>query len=629
MADNPFRNDEDQSFGKLEDYVVNATSSPQTPAQPTQYAQPATLQPSVTPNQPAAQPQVAPRPVPQPTQPVVQQFGQPQQPQPAQRRQTTTTPTTASTRYNQTIQQNAPQAQAVSSGLAQAIQNPVDQARQKLAAAQKEFNDKVAASGLTRNQDATSALINKAANLKTGQTLTPEEFAQLQSITDTKSKFGEGVRDTDFIALQNYVDAMGQAQKAQEYAGLTGDDASRQQLLNTLVNNAQYGQGQSLLDSLLAGGVQPAAQQLGDIRKNLITEDQLGKALTNAQTGAAGTRAAEQDEINAAYQDIQNMLDNKEQGTGVLSDLEQGIKNRVAAKNKDVKATNDLIDKALINSGPNFGDSKLEKQLIAKLKLSPADVKLIQQAGPDLRSTIVNKLKDVNEQTVTTGDELARLNQLYKIGGLVNRQGDHIAAQEGEDLGSLYNQKAKIDSAQAKKAANENKAAADQRASELKKDAIETLNVPGYMGNKNPSNAKTSALDAYDRMFGGRVVPGDTVDADRVIKTFQSQIDAINKNYTDKGLPAPVSVKPSQKQIMEQANKVLAHSHGWTIPGLMQYPPKGYSGPTIDPIKKYKTAEEFQKADPKNFKLVQDHAIRMATLANIANQFGFNKDLRK
>lgn len=645
MPDNPFRRDEDQAFGKLEQYV----SAPVTPAastqQPTQLAQPSPLQTTSTPQQPI-QAQAAPKPVSQPVQPAPKQFGQPQQPQPVQPRQTTMTPTTASTRYSQMIQQNAPQAQAVSSGIAQAVQNPAIQAQRSLDAAQKQFSDMVQTSGLTRNQDRTAELINKASRLSVGQQLTPEEMAELQNIATTKEQFGEGVRDTDFVALQNYVDALGQAQKAKEYAGLTGDDISRQQLLQSLAGDQSYTGGQSLFDSLLAGGTQPAAEQLGALRQNLVTDDSLGKALTSAQETATGARELEQSEIESSYKDIQDMLD--AQGTGKLAGLEQQIRDRVASENARVKDLNNRIDRSIAGSGKVLGDTDKEKADIAKLGLTPAQVTQINQAAPDLRSKIVQRLKEVNEQTATSKNEQARLNELYKIGNLVNRQGDKINAQEGSDLGSLLNQKANYNTGVATAAQKETVKAAEQRSNELKKEALESMKVPGYRGSKTPQNARASANDTFQRMLTGATQAKDLAEADKVIKSFKSQAEKINKEYTSKNLPAPINLKISNADIMKQANNMIKSGSGQIvgmygklpvavevrdpITGLVQIDKK-----TGRPITKmvpgphsgtlYKTAEEFAKADPKNFKIVQQHAQKLAEIASIAKAFGFADDI--
>lgn len=562
MIKNPFRSEDDQAFPKLTNYAMGQSTPAQN--QPTQqssqYAQASTLtkpaqQQSSQPQQPA--PQVAPQPAPVvPPAPQAQQFGQPQQPQPVQPRQTTMTQNTAAQRYNQMIQQNVPQAQAVSSGLAQVIEDPVTQAKRKMDAAQTEFRQRVAESGLTRDVGRTSELINKAAALKAGETLTPQEFAELENISKTKGKFGEGIRDTDFVALQNYVQALGEAEKAKQMAGLTETAGERQELLSKLVGDQAYSEGQSLYDALLAGGVQPAAQQLGDIRQRLITENVLGKQATEQQQRAAAARQLEQEEIESAYKDIQDMLDAG--GTGKLAAQEKAIRDRVIAENKRVQDLNKEIDTVLKDRGAVFGDTDPEKALISKLGLTTKQVSKINKGGSAAQD-IITRLKEVNEQGVTSADELAKLNALYKIGGLVNRQGDKIVAQEGEDLGALANQKAVLDKAALERATGET----DQLVKSLQDanyNELTTRKVKGYGSSDGKLNKNANLMDAtseiHRKMSGGAFRPHENKEADKVIKELLKLQNESAKKQAELGRPITYQETPDDKLIEKYFLKI-------------------------------------------------------------------------
>lgn len=620
---NPFRRDEDQPFANLQRYALGANADQQKPAQPAQtqqpaqYAQAATLaqpqtqqtqspQPAPQPAAPAPQPQVPPPVV--PPAPQAQQFGQPQQPQPAQPRQTTMTPTTAAQRYNQMLQQNVPQAQAVSSGLAQVIENPTVEAQRGFDAAQKEFQDKVRESGLTRNIGRTSDLINKAANLKAGETLTPEEFAELQKISSTKNTFGEGVRDTDFVALQNYVNALGQADQAKQMAALAGDQTGRQELLSKLVDNQQqYGAGQSLFDSLLAGGVRPAAEQLSSIKDQLVTQDVLGKAGSAAQTRAADVRNLEQEEINKSYQDIVDFLDSKE--TGKLAAQEQAIRDRVVAENKRVQELNAKIDSVLKNKGSKFGDNQAEQDLIAELGLNPTIVEQIEMAGPNARADIINRLKELNEQTATSKDELARLNQMYKIGELVNRQGNKIQAQEGADLGSLIDQKAGVNRSALDAAVSENTRAADARKAEIQQSVLQSPIQDYRFG--NGTTTKNAAIDIYDRLRTGSFRPDiDNPEADKVVKNLKSAVNETVEAYKAAGLPFTPPQEPSTADVLSTFKDMWDNSPIAKIPVTNK---PMYNG----------NIDELKAKNPELYNQMYESALRMAQIKKLSEYMGF------
>lgn len=603
---------------------ASSQNQPSQTQQPVQYAQAATLaqptaQKQTSTQQPVQvpQPSVQPQPITPvvatvPVQPQAQQFGQPQQPQPAQPRQTTMTQNTAAQRYNQMLQQNAPQAQAVSSGLAQVIEDPVTQAKKKLDAAQAEFRQKVAESGLTRDAGRTSDIINKAAALQAGQTLTPEEFAELENISKTKETFGEGVRDSDFVSLQNYVQALGEADKAKQLAGLTETTSDRQELLSQLVGDRAYGEGQSLFDSLLAGGVQPASQQLGDIREQLITQDILGKQATEEEQRATGARSLEEEEIASAYKDIQDMLDGE--GTGKLASQEKAIRDRVQAENLRVKELNNEIDSVLKNKGSIFGDSTAERNLIKKLGLTDSDVQKIQSAGPNVTSDIINKLKEASEQTMTSKDELARLNELYKIGDLTNRQGEQITAQEGDDLGSLINQKADINKDRLQAMIRENTQNANTRKNEINQSALESP-IQTYKYGKGIST-KNAAIDIYDRMRSGSFKPeADNAEADKVIKNLQNAVNKTQNYYKSQGLKVQPLPSPSSSDIQDAFNAI------WENSGVAKYP--------INNTKLYNGNINTLKAqNPKLYNSIYSSAARMATIKKLAEYNNFFNEFR-
>ena len=511
MADNIKKNEEE--FSQLQQFAMEEPAP--TPQQPAQMAEASTLQEQ--PDQPTATQAAAPiaqQPTPQQliAQRAAQQaeqrtaqpqmFGQPQQPQPAQPRQTLMTPTTAGQRYRQILQQNVPQAQAVASGLAQVISTPEAEAQKRLADAQQEFQKRITEAGLDRDEKATKEIFGRIAQLQAGQEISPEDLAKLQRIADTREDFGtgEGIRTEDFLSLENYLQAVSQAQEAQEMARLAGDTGTRQTLLRQLVRRPEYTSGQALLDSLLAGGTAPAAQTIQDVRSRLLEQDVLGKAEEQTLKDIEKARATEQKEIDSAYEDIQKFLDGD---TGALSDLESIIRDRVVSEEKRAKELNEDIDillqpKVAGKTNAIIGDTDEERQLIEKLGLTPEQVQGINAVEPKSRTSLIERLKeDVTEQTVTSAEELAKLNALYKIADITGRKAPRLAVAEGEDLGTLAEQKAKV----SKEAIESGRKQTDVLIKSAKDAVKDTLSsgIENYEYGKNMS-ISSATKDLYNKM---------------------------------------------------------------------------------------------------------------------------------
>ena len=535
MADNIKENEEE--FSQLQQFAMDEPAP--TPEEPAQLAQAPTLQEQ--PKEPAATQAAAPtiQPVTQqaaaPITPITQQqqaaapaaqqptpqqliaqraaqqaaqrvaqpqmFGQPQQPQPAQPRQTLMTPTTAGQRYRQMLQQNVPQAQAVASGLAQTISTPEAEAQRRLAAAQQEFQQRIAETGLERTPEKTREIIERAAGLGAGQELSPEEFAELERIAATRQGFGEGTRVEDFLSLENYLQAVSQAQEAQEMARMAGTTGARQTLLQQLVRRPEYTSGQALFDALLAGGTAPAAQTIEDVRSRILEQDVLGKAEERTLADIEAARTAEQEEVEAAYQDIQKFLD--EGDAGALSGLESSIRQRAESETERAKELNADIGKLLqpkVAGKVNtiIGDTDKEREIIEKLGLTPEQVEGINSISPENRTNLIERLKEnITEQTVTSPEELARLNALYKISGLTGRESPRLAVAEGEDLGTLAQQRVKVGK-EALEAGRKQTETAIQSAKDVIKDTLSS-SIKNYEYGKNMS-ISSAAKDFYNKM---------------------------------------------------------------------------------------------------------------------------------
>lgn len=536
-------NNTQNPFGKLTNYVLNPQQEddkqPQA-QQPTQYAQAATLQQPAQPRQ----------------QPAPQMFGQPQQPQPAQPRQTTMTPMTAGQRYGQMLQQNVPQAQAVASGLAQQVTAPAAAAQRGFEEAQREFAKKVAERRFTTPVARTQQLVSKAA---TGEELTPEEFAELQQVSTAREGFEEGTRPEDFAALQSYVTALGEAQKAKQYAGLAGTAAGRQQLLRQTARTPGYTSGQAMLDALLAGGVAPAAEQLQQVTQKYGAADELGLAQQRMAEEAKRTKEAGKEEVESSYKRLQDLLDAED--TGALAKLEKSIQDRVAQANKNVEDTNKLIDDVVPNIGTYFGDTDAEKRLMTLLGIDatkPEGQKLIRDiefAPKDIN--LISKLKEVNPQTVTTENELKALKQLYKIGDIVKRGKPELAVEEGEDLGTLGEQKIglskeKLES-DVKQAVSTLQSSVDTEKQNIRTQSVNDKDIERIYGATSLGSALENAnkdllkhatwqpLSYTDRdnrvlghRLGHRVYGSDKESAiKKLLSIAEGQINKLNKMYKD------------------------------------------------------------------------------------------------
>ena len=509
-------------------------------------------------------------------------FGQPQQPQPAQPRQTLMTPMTAGQRYRQMLQQNVPQAQAVASGLAQIISTPEEEAQRKLAAAQQEFQQRITDSGLKRDEEATKKIFERVAQLQAGQEISPEDFAELQRIIQTRETFGEGTRPEDFLSLENYLQAVSQAQQAQEMARLTGETGTRQTLLQQLVRRPEYTSGQALFDALLAGGTAPAAQTIQDVRSRLLEQDVLGKAEQQTFADLQAARTAQQEEIDSAYEDIQKFLDGDE---GALSGLESSIRDRVKAETTRAKELNADIDKLLqpeVDGKPNtvIGDTKEEQEIIKRLGLLDEQVQGLNSVSPGLRTNLIERLKEnITEQTVTSPEELARLNALYKIAGITGREAPRLAVAEGEDLGTLAKQRINIDREEGKRQTEQTEKLVTAARNEIGEIARSSERVEDYKYGKNMSlnsavkdiyarivspkyNASISRtnLGAFDAVQKGNAKP--------VIKSLEK----LNKEYAEKlkslnRIEAEsLRTTPSDQEVMEQLKTIAKNQYRYGQP---------------------------------------------------------------
>lgn len=523
-------------FGKLTNYVLNPQQEddkqPQV-QQPTQYAQAATLQ------QP--QPQtIQPR-----QQPAPQMFGQPQQPQPAQPRQTTMTPVTAGQRYTQMLQQNVPQAQAVASGLAQQVTAPAAAAQRGFEEAQKEFAKRVAEKKLTTPVARTQELVSKAAR---GEELTPEELAELQKVSTAREGFEEGTRPEDFAAFQSYVTALGEAQKAKQYAGLVGTAGGRQQLLQQATKAPGYTSGQAMLDALLAGGVAPAAEQLQQITQRYGAADELGLAQQRMAEEALRTKEAGKEEVESSYRRLQDLLD--AEGTGELAKLEKAIQDRVTQANINVKETNKLIDDVVPNIGTVFGDTDDEKKLMTLLGIDPTTkegeqlIRNIEFAPKDIN--LISKLKEVNPQTAASEKERKALRELYKIGDIVRRGKPELAIEEREDLGTLADQKIGLDKEKLASSAETKKATVlsdvDTAKQNITSSASNYKLAPGLsfgaaLDDANErliKRAKQGTL--YPSKFSMTEYMGETAkEVNKLLSRAEAEIQNLNQQYAQTG----------------------------------------------------------------------------------------------
>ena len=601
-------------FGKLTNYVLNPQQEEQKQPvqQPAQYAQAATLQ---QPAQPQTQQPIQPR-----QQPAPQMFGQPQQPQPAQPRQTTMTPVTAGQRYTQMLQQNVPQAQAVASGLAQQVTAPAAAAQRGFEEAQKQFAKTVAEKGLTRSTQRTQELVNKAAS---GQELTPEELGELQKISTTRESFGEGTRPEDFMQLQEYVTALGEAQKARQYAGLTGTGAGRQQLLQQAARTPAYTSGQALMDALLAGGTAPAAQQLQQVQQRFgPTQDELAAAQQRMAEEAQRVKGEESTEIESAYKDIQDLLD--AEGTGALANLEKTIQDRVAAENKKVEETNKFIDTVVPNIGLVLGDTKEEKKLMADLGIKAGSNLARYIEGSPKDTSLVEKLKEVNPQAVTSKEELKKLQQLYKIANLVKREKPELIVQEDEDLGNLADQKIKLaEDEKTLKSKYETRQKDIRNAADDLRNAYSVETIKDYKFGP-AMTAAGAAKDIYNRLVTGKISNDDPIEAQKVIDKANKMVDEINKMYREKGYKVRIgdssnyytpqlSTNPSSYEIDKEAAKMAKNAYGWMFRNF-----------TPEQI-----LERMKKVAPDNYKRIMEHAAKAATVRKAASYLNANmKELK-
>ena len=661
MADN-IKKDEEE-FSQLQQFAMEEPAP--TPQQPTQMAEASTLQEQS--DQPTATQAAAPT-----TQPLIQQqaaapitpitqqqaaapiaqqptpqqliaqraaqqaaqrtaqpqmFGQPQQPQPAQPRQTLMTPTTAGQRYRQILQQNVPQAQAVASGLAQVISTPEAEAQKRLADAQQEFQKRIAEAGLDRDEKTTKEIFGRIAQLQAGQEISPEDLAKLEAIAKTKEDFGtgEGIRTEDFLSLENYLQAVSQAQEAQEMARLAGDTGTRQTLLRQLVRRPEYTSGQALLDSLLAGGTAPAAQTIQDVRSRLLEQDVLGKAEEKTLKDIEAARTAEQKEIDEAYEDIQKFLD--EGDTGALSGLESDIRDRVVSETARAKELNADIDRLLqpkvfgrINTV--IGDTDEERQLIEKLGLSYGDVIRLNGVAPEYRTALIQKLKeDVAAQTVTSAEELAKLNALYKIADITGREAPRLAVAEGEDLGTLAEQKAQIDYKELRKG-REQTNTLQTAARENVKEQLRTTDI-NYdskpYGHAKTRKATKNTMTAVNDLTSGlkeitekglRAKPIDVGELDGVIKELERQNENLAKSFSKLGREGNArnlrTAKPNDLEVSIQVRN-LADNYFTKNAGILRSR-KGFSA-GVTPLGKVASIAKISPTEFKNVKDI-DNAIK-------------------
>lgn len=514
---------------KQEEAAKQLAATQAQPAAPTTAPAP-TPAPIQAPAQPAA-------PTPAPQKPVIQNLGQPAQQlqQPASpTRQRTPTPVTSYQRLQDYLRSGQTQAQGLGGRVQQTIATQAAAGSQALGQASQNFSQQVEAAGLTRDADRTATLISKAANLKQGEKLTPEELAELQKIASTQQGF-EGLAPADLTAIADYAAALDNLGQAKVKAGLTASEAGRESLLGSIYSDqAPYTSGQSLLDQLLLGSSQQPATQMAGLRDKLVGQDVYGKAITAAEQAAQDKRAAEAEEISKAVGDVTTGV-GMEEGAGALGGIEKTIKDRIAAENKRVSDTNALIDQAQKDGNfANFGWSPAQQQLIKLLGLTDIQVNDLKQTG-GIRDDMFIKLKEMNIQTGTSADELAKLNALYQIADMYGRTTPEEKATEGADLGSLLDQKAGLDVDKVEAAKKEAKDRVEGQRSSIATN-LSAIPVPDYRFNKG-ADIVTASRDIIERMTDGHFVEDDNNEADKIIKLYQGQLDNLNNYAKSIGVP--------------------------------------------------------------------------------------------
>ena len=549
MALDPAQQDDDEQKKQQEEAAKQLQQPVAAQPTPTPVAKPAQTIAATPKPQPIAQPVATPQPV--------QQFGTPAQQlqQPAASTRTRTpTPISSYQRLQDYLRSGQTQAQGLGGAVQQNITNQATAGRQALGTAAQSFNKQVEAAGLTRNADRTSQLIAKAAGLNKGEKLSDEELAEIKKIASTQQGFA-GLAPADLTAISQYATALGAAEGATEKAALTGSESGRQALLSDIYGaNKPYTSGQSLLDQALVGSSQAPATQLAATRKSLVTENQLNNEVTAAEQAAATTRSAKSKEVNDAVTDVTSAL-GMEHGQGALGGLEQMILDRTKNEQQRVTDTNALIDQATKDGGfNNFGWSDAQQKLITQLGMTQEDINNVKTTG-GLKEDLFNKLKDVSAQTVTSQDDYAKLNALYKIADMYNRTAEQLPVSEQDDLGALISQKSGLDMNKVKAAQAEVNNLVQLKQNEIAGN-LSTVKVPDYRFGRD-MDVPAASRDIVARMTDGDFQVSDNSEADKILAEYDKQLGTLNQFKQSYGLPAMSTSDLSDAAVLPIMEKMI------------------------------------------------------------------------
>lgn len=618
-------------FQALQNYV-------QAPAQPAPQAQP---QPAPNVNVQIARPQPVNAPAQQPVQPrtAPQQFGpQAQQlQQPVQSPRQRTVAPTAYSRLQDYLQSSQSQAGQLGNVLQGNVMDQATAGRQALGQAAQSFSQKVEAAGLTRNADATSQLITKAANLKAGESLTPEELKQLTDISATQKGF-QGLAPADLNAIAEHANAQASFDEAKTRAGLTASNSGTQSLLGDVYGqNNQYTTGQSMLDSILTGSSKVPATQLAGLRDQLVTQDVLGKEDQAAKDAATAKKASEWDEITQAANDVTSGI-GMQQGQGALGTLEQTIRDRITTQNQRTDDINKLIDQVYQEGNiGHFGSTSAQQKLIAALGLSQNDINQIKRTG-GVSTDIFQKLKQLNEETGTSKDDYAKLQALYNIADAFGRTSNKIGATGDADMGTLIDQKGGIDQQKVYAAQNQNAQQMNADKAQRVSNALDNTNIKDYRFGANTS-VRNAAIDIYDRMRTGSFRDDiDNPEADKVISSMTSAATAIAQQYVNRGLYNSVGefmarYNPTDADVIGDMNATIpTDSKGpfnSTMAALIANSPIFIrNGTGMFGLGKPRNMAELKKLDPNLFNRIYQSALKMAQIKKLSEDFGFFNQFR-
>ena len=612
---------------------ANPQEQPPAPEQPpAQVAQPSEVQPpapvSAQPPPPPTTPAPAPQPV-QPPAPTPQQFGpqaqQLQQPV-SQPKTTVSTPVTSFTRLQDYLRTGQPQAQGLGSTLQSQIQNQAATGRQALGQAAQSFTQQVETAGKTTDEQRVNDLIERAAHLKPGESLTDAEFQELFDVASKKEGFA-GAAPGDLTHTDQFADALKNLSEAKAKAALTGQTGGLQALLSDIFSPAekQYTSGQSLLDAILTGSSKAPATALTGLRDEYVTKDVLTKEQQDALDATDKLRSEKEAALNTEFGNISSKVGTKAD-EGLIGNMEKTIKNRITVKNEQVEKVNKLI--ANVTSDPanivNFGSTTGDKELIATLHLTNSQVALIRQTG-GRDPSIFNLLKELNEQTGTTKEEYSQLQALYKIGEKFGRTQTRLVGEDMGDVGSLTDQQGSVDWERVQNDVQRNA----EEANRTRQDSIfKSLAVPmdDYEHGRG-STVHDAAIDIYDRMRTGSFKPvEDNADADRVLTRMQTMAQSVASEYAKRGLTYDMGrFNPTDEDIFGEKGTfraLIEHS------GVGQWNPNMNFGSRTRNKSMPQILAEMKEWDPNLLRDITESARRMAQIKRYAMAFDFFNSFR-